>query len=86
VSAPDAVIAGVLAEHVALGDDAEGIEQCSCGVLAIWRRDSADDEDEVRYLPTHAEGPDLRIVAPERDRLAMSREEWAAIERETRDI
>jgi hypothetical protein len=60
MTAPDAVTTGVLAEHVALGDDAEGIEQCSCGALAIWRRDSADDEDEVRYLPTHAEGPDLR--------------------------
>lgn len=50
------VIAGLIAEHIALGDDEKGIEQCSCGVIAVWRR----DEDDVRYLDTHAEGPDLR--------------------------
>jgi hypothetical protein len=40
--------------------------------------------------PTLAERPELRIVPPQRDgehdRLAMSREEWDAIERETREL
>ena len=70
-------IEGVLAAHVPLGDDAEGIEQCSCGVLAIWRRDVL--ENDVRYLPSHAEGPDLRwhaahVAAVLREQIA----EWIA--------
>jgi hypothetical protein len=63
MSAPDEAtgsrgeVEAVLAAHVPLGDEDNGIEQCSCGVIAVWRR---DDEDDVRYLDTHAEGPDLR--------------------------
>lgn len=73
----------------ALGEREDDVADLTAA-LAEATATLADARTVIPLRPVPLDRPDLRVIPPQRDaehdRLAMSREEWAAIERETRDL